>query len=86
MTDHEKEVAYLKNKIRTLEEQVEKINPEHQLYSGNVKYVSDIANKLMPITNIIESIETEDTESLDVFVGLAKESINYLCEREVYTI
>lgn len=47
--------------------------------------ISEIRNKLTPITTLIDVIESGEVENLTVFVKRAKEVVNELAHSEVYS-
>ena len=47
--------------------------------------VPDIRNKLSPITHLISMIERNEPDFIKKAIPQAKESVNYLAQREVYS-
>jgi len=48
--------------------------------------VPDIRNKLTPITHLIAMVERGENELIQKSLSQAKESVNYLAQRNVYQI
>ena len=47
--------------------------------------VPDIRNKLSPITHLISMVERNEVDFIKRAIPQAKESVNYLAQREVYS-
>ena len=47
--------------------------------------IPDIRNKLSPITHLISMVERNEPDFIKKAIPQAKESVNYLAKREVYS-
>lgn len=47
--------------------------------------IPDIRNKLSPITHLISMVERNEPDFIKKAIPQAKESVNYLAQREVYS-
>lgn len=47
--------------------------------------IPDIRNKLSPITHLISLVERNESDFIEKVISQAKESVNYLSQREVYS-